>query len=92
MEDIKKGKVLLDFYATWCNPCKVVAKQLDVYESEVEDVKVVRINIEDPENFKVVQDYLVRSLPTLVYLEEGAVVNKSLGIKNLAQIKELTNK
>jgi thioredoxin 1 len=92
MEDIKKGKVLLDFYANWCNPCKVVAKQLDVYESEVEDVKVVRINIEEPENFKVVQKYLIRSLPTLVYLEEGIVVNKSLGIKNLAQIKELTNK
>jgi thioredoxin 1 len=92
MEDIKKGKVLLDFYANWCNPCKVVAKQLDVYESEVDDVKVIRINIEDSENFKVVQDYLVRSLPTLVYLEDGAIINKSLGIKNLAQIKELTNK
>ena len=91
MEDIKEGRVLLDFYATWCGPCKVVSKQLDLYENEVTEVKVVRFDIEDPKNFKISQDFTIRSLPTLVYLEEGQVVNKVLGVKNLAQIKELTN-
>jgi thioredoxin 1 len=92
MEDITKGKVLLDFYATWCNPCKIVSRQLDLYEAEISDVKVVRLDIEDPANFKVAQDYAIRSLPTLIYLEEGDLINKALGTKNLQQIKELTNK
>jgi thioredoxin 1 len=92
MEDINQGKVLLDFYATWCNPCKMVSKQLDLYEAEIADVTVVRIDIEKPENFKISQDYAIRSLPTLIYLEDGILINKALGTRNLQQIKELTNK
>lgn len=91
MEDISTGRVLLDFYATWCGPCKVVSKQLDLYENEVTDVNVVRLDIEDPENFKIAHEFTIRSLPTLVYLVDGEVVDKVLGVKNLAQIKELTN-
>ena len=91
MENIKEGRVLLDFYATWCNPCKVVSKQLDLYENEVTEVKVVRFDIEKPENIKISQEFGIRNLPTLVYLEDGKVVDKVLGVKNLAQLKELTN-
>lgn len=88
MEEIKKGRVLVDFYATWCGPCKMLAKQLEQYEKEVEDVKVVKVNVDD--NHEMSAAFGVRSIPTLVYMEDGEVVDRSAGVKNLEQLKEFT--
>lgn len=88
-EELKTGRVLLDFYATWCAPCKMLMKQVDVYESEVDDVKVVKVNIEDEPEMS--QAFGVRSIPTLVYLENGVVVNRTTGMQKVEDIKKLTN-
>jgi thioredoxin 1 len=88
MEEIKKGRVLVDFYATWCGPCKMLAKQLEQYEKEVEDVKVVKVNVDD--NHEMSAAFGVRSIPTLVYMEDGEVIDRSAGAKNLEQLKEFT--
>jgi len=88
-EELKTGRVLVDFYATWCGPCKMLMKQVDVYESEVDDVKVVKVNVEDEPEMS--QAFGVRALPTLVYMEDGEVIKKVTGMQKVEDIKKLTN-
>lgn len=88
-QDIKSGRVLIDFYANWCGPCKLMKPQLKKFEEEQDEVKVVMVNVE--ENFELASTYNVRNIPTLVYLEEGEIVARDTGAKNLQQIKEFTN-
>lgn len=88
MEDIKNGRVLVDFYANWCGPCKMMAKQLEKYEDEVDAVKVVKVNVD--ENHELAQEFSVRSIPTIVYMEDGEIVDRTVGAKNLEQLKEFT--
>lgn len=88
-QDINEGRVLLDFYADWCMPCKVMKPQLKKFEEEQSDVRVVMVNIE--ENFELASKYNVRNIPTLVYLVDGELVKRDVGSKNLQQIKELTD-
>jgi thioredoxin 1 len=87
-EELKSGRVLVDFYATWCGPCKMLMKQLEKYEAEVTDVKVIKVNVE--EEHEMAQAFGVRGLPTLVYMEDGEVINKVTGMKKLDELKELT--
>jgi thioredoxin 1 len=88
MEDIKTGRVLIDFYATWCGPCKVMLKQIEKFEDEVDDVKVVKVNIEHES--EMAQAFGVRSIPMLVYMEDGQVIDKTVGAKKLDEIKKFT--
>lgn len=87
-EELKSGRVLVDFYATWCGPCKMLMKQLEKYEVEVTNVKVIKVNVE--EEHEMAQAFGVRGLPTLVYMEDGEVINKVTGMKKLDELKELT--
>lgn len=88
-QDLKSGRVLIDFYANWCGPCKLMKPQIKKFEEEQDEVKVVMVNVE--ENFELASAYNVRNIPTLVYLEEGEIVARDTGAKNLQQIKEFTN-
>lgn len=83
-----EGRVLVDFFATWCGPCKMVGVQLDKYEQEINDVKVVKINID--QNAELASEYGIRSIPALFYLEDGEVVDRHIGNATLDQLKSLT--
>lgn len=85
---LKSGRVLVDFYADWCGPCRMMMKQLELFESETNDVKVVKVNIE--EESEMAQAFGVRSIPMLVYMEDGQVVDKTTGAKQLNELKEFT--
>lgn len=87
-EEIKTGRVLVDFYAEWCAPCKMLSKQLEQYQAEVSDVKVVKVNIEEEQEMSMA--FGVRSIPALFYLEEGNVIDQTTGMKTLQQLKEFT--
>lgn len=87
-QEIKTGRVLVDFYADWCGPCRMLSKQLEQYEAEVTDVKVVKVNIEEEQEMS--RAFGVRSIPAIFYMEDGNVIDQANGMKTLQQLKEFT--
>ena len=79
--------VLLDFWASWCGPCRMVAPTLDEIAAERQDIKVGKINVdEEPE---LTAQFKVMSIPTLVVMEKGEVKNKAVGVRPKEEILEL---
>ncbi len=80
--------VLLDFWASWCGPCKMVAPIIDEVAEETKDVaKVGKINID--EESELAQVFHIMSIPTLVVVKDGKVVESSIGVKPKKSILEL---
>jgi len=76
--------VLLDFFASWCGPCRMVAPILDEIAEEREDIKVCKVDIdEQPE---LASRYRIMSVPTLMVLKNGQVMEQSIGAKPKHQI------
>ena len=82
-----KGKVLLDFWATWCGPCRMVAPIVEEIASETPDLTVGKIEV-DTEMELAVQFGIV-SIPTLVVMENGQMVNKAVGYAPKAELLKL---
>ena len=81
--------VLLDFYADWCGPCRMVLPIVEEIAGERDDIVVAKINVDDePE---LAERFGVFSIPTLVVMKNGAVVNKSSGARPKEQILALLN-
>ncbi|MBP3623693.1 MAG: thioredoxin [Oscillospiraceae bacterium] len=79
--------VLVDFWASWCGPCRMVAPVLEEIANERSDVKVCKINVdEEPE---LAGRYNVMSIPTLLVVKEGQVVNQAVGARPKSQILSL---
>ena len=69
--------VLLDFWATWCGPCRMVSPIVDEIANERGDIKVGKINVdEQPE---LAQQFRIISIPTLVVMKDGQIANKAVG-------------
>lgn len=76
--------VLLDFFASWCGPCRMVGPILDEIAEEREDIKVCKVNIdEQPE---LAHRYRIMTIPTLMVLKDGNIVEQSVGAKPKHQI------
>ena len=72
-------KVLLDFWASWCGPCRMISPVLEEIAAERPDIKVAKVNVdEEPE---LARQFGVMSIPMLVVMEHGQILNKSLGAK-----------
>lgn len=81
--------VLLDFWAAWCGPCRMVSPMIDEIAAEREDIKVCKINIdEQPE---LASAFGVMSIPTLLVMKDGKIVKQSVGARPKAQILEMLN-
>ena len=79
--------VLVDFYADWCGPCKMLSPIVDEVANEVSDVKVCKVNIDEARNLAIKFD--IMSIPTLLVFKNGNVVNSSLGLVSKAKIMDL---
>ncbi len=77
-------KVLLDFYADWCGPCRMVSPIVDEIAEENPDYLIGKINVDEEPD--LAQEFGVMSIPMLVVLEQGEIVNSSVGARPKAQI------
>ena len=79
-------KVLVDFFASWCGPCRMVSPIVDEIAEERPDIKVVKINVDDEPS--LASRFGVMSIPTLVVIEGGREVNRLMGARPKETILE----
>ena len=82
-----KIKVLVDFNATWCGPCRMLGPILDKYAEDHDNVKIASIDVDD--NNELAREYNVFSIPCLVVIKDGKEINRSVGLISKAEIDEL---
>lgn len=76
-EEIKEGITLVDFYATWCGPCKMMHPIIETVESEHNNIKVIKVDVDQHED--LAREYGVMSIPTLCLMKNGEIVEKNIG-------------
>ncbi len=76
-DEIKEGLVLVDFYADWCGPCRMLAPVIEEIANELPNVKIIKINVDERED--VARTYGVMSIPTVILFENGEIKKKQVG-------------
>lgn len=82
-KDLIKEKVLVDFYANWCGPCKMIAPELEKVDSSINVVKVDVDKFED-----IAREYGVMSIPTLILFENGQEIKRTIGFIDKSKIEK----
>ncbi|HIV28149.1 MAG TPA: thioredoxin [Candidatus Ornithocaccomicrobium faecavium] len=77
-------RVLLDFWASWCGPCRMLSPIVDEIAEERTDIKVGKVNVDEQQ--ELAATFNVMSIPTLIVLDKGQVVNQSVGVRPKKQI------
>ena len=89
-EEVAKSNVpvLLDFWASWCGPCKMVSPIVDEVAKEVEGrVKVGKINVDEEQ--ELAKSFSIMSIPTLIVINNGKLVNQAVGVRSKEEILDM---
>ncbi len=90
-EKIKKGVVLVDFFATWCGPCRMLAPILEQVQDKMQD-KATIFKVDVDENQNLARKFGIMSIPTLLVFVDGELKDKSVGLLNEYQLTQLIEK
>lgn len=83
-------KVLIDFYATWCVPCQMLSPVLEEVATENSDIKLVKIDVD--QNEELAYKYGISAMPTIIVMENGEEINRSIGVISKEDILKLLKK
>lgn len=82
--------VLLDFWAEWCGPCRVIAPAIEAIANERDDIKVGKVKVDTEQ--KLAMDFAVDSIPTLIVVKHGEVAGKLVGLNSKTIVEAFINK
>lgn len=83
---VSNGKVVVDFFATWCGPCKMLGPVFEKVSDEVNDVKFVKLDVDKFND--IAREYGVMSIPTLILFENGNELKRNVGFMSEDKLKE----
>ena len=89
-ELIKEGTVLVDFFATWCGPCKMLSPIIEQVAAEHPELKVVKVDVDEVPS--VAGKYGIQAIPTLFLVKDGKTVASQMGFANKNQLENFINK
>ena len=88
-EETDKGLVLIDFWATWCGPCRMQAPILDQLSEEYDEDELRIVKMDVDENPQTPQQFGIMSIPTLLLKTDGQVVEKAVGVHSKEQLRQM---
>lgn len=86
LEAIKDKKVIVDFWAPWCGPCKMLIKTLEEFDKKETGVEVLKINVD--ENGELATEFGIRSIPALYLFDKGEEVKNHVGSFNVTELED----
>lgn len=86
----ENGVVVVDFWATWCGPCKMIAPVIEELASDMKDVKFVKVDVD--KNPSVANQYRIASIPTIMMFRDGKVVDTVVGFRPKSDIENTIKK
>ena len=85
-EKISKGKAVIDYFGTWCQPCKQLAPILEEVSNEIKDINFYKLDVD--KNADIAQEYEIRGIPTLILFQDGKEIKRITGVNSKEDLKK----
>ena len=86
-EVVKEGRVVVDFFATWCGPCKMLSPVMDNIANDLQNIKFFKVDVDKNED--IAREYGIMSIPTIIIFNDGEVVNTLVGLRSKDELLEV---